>query len=94
MLQYGASLGLFIGECACGSHLGNDLSLDCLLYPSLIQYVRHQLPPKIAPPFVQVTKAKVEVLQKPWQRVTQGGMPHEHGYSVTGTEVCIVVYEA
>ena len=28
---------------------------------------------------VQVTKAKIWVEQKPWQRVSMGGKPHDHG---------------
>ena len=30
---------------------------------------------------VQVTKAKIWVEQKPWQRVSMGGKPHDHGAS-------------
>jgi urate oxidase len=34
-----------------------------------------------------VTKAKILVEEKPWKRVTVNGVPHDHGYSVTGTEI-------
>ncbi|KAL6762326.1 hypothetical protein V8C86DRAFT_2520231 [Haematococcus lacustris] len=42
-----------------------------------------------------VSKAKIMVEQKPWARVHLHGQPHEHGYSVTGTEVrtCYVTYD-
>lgn len=33
-----------------------------------------------------MTKAKVWVEKKPWQRVTVDGRPHDHGFAVTGTE--------
>jgi urate oxidase len=34
-----------------------------------------------------VTKAKVSVEQKPWKRLTVDGEPHDHGYSVSGSEI-------
>eukprot|EP00955_Chlamydomonas_euryale_P045930 353273-Chlamydomonas_euryale.AAC.23 len=34
----------------------------------------------------QVSRAKVHVEQKPWNRVNVDGMPHNHGYSINGTE--------
>ncbi|KXZ55900.1 hypothetical protein GPECTOR_2g1451 [Gonium pectorale] len=34
-----------------------------------------------------VSKAKIYVEQKPWARVQQGGLPHDHGYALQGTEV-------
>eukprot|EP00199_Chlamydomonas_sp_CCMP681_P005584 CAMPEP_0119102204 /NCGR_PEP_ID=MMETSP1180-20130426/1031_1 /TAXON_ID=3052 ORGANISM="Chlamydomonas cf sp, Strain CCMP681" /NCGR_SAMPLE_ID=MMETSP1180 /ASSEMBLY_ACC=CAM_ASM_000741 /LENGTH=261 /DNA_ID=CAMNT_0007086447 /DNA_START=94 /DNA_END=879 /DNA_ORIENTATION=- len=33
-----------------------------------------------------VSKCKVYVEQKPWVRLQQNGTPHNHGYSVSGTE--------
>lgn len=42
-----------------------------------------------------VTKAKVYVEEKPWKRILVDGIPHDHGYSVTGTEsrTCYVTYD-
>jgi len=34
-----------------------------------------------------VTKAKIWVDEQPWRRVLINGEPHEHGFSVSGTEV-------
>lgn len=34
-----------------------------------------------------VSKAKIVVEQKPWSRIQQGGLPHDHGFAVTGTEM-------
>ncbi|GLI59081.1 hypothetical protein VaNZ11_000768 [Volvox africanus] len=34
-----------------------------------------------------VSKAKVYIEQKPWNRVQMGGLPHDHGYALAGTEV-------
>jgi urate oxidase len=36
--------------------------------------------------YPEVTKAKIWVDQKPWQRVSIGGKAHDHGYSLAGTE--------
>ncbi|KAJ9528489.1 hypothetical protein QJQ45_020531 [Haematococcus lacustris] len=43
----------------------------------------------------RVSKAKIMVEQKPWARVHLYGQPHEHGYSVTGTELrtCYVTFD-
>ncbi|PNW74909.1 hypothetical protein CHLRE_12g504950v5 [Chlamydomonas reinhardtii] len=34
-----------------------------------------------------VSKAKIYVEQKPWTRVQQSGLPHDHGFALQGTEV-------
>lgn len=34
-----------------------------------------------------VSKAKISVEQKPWNRVHVNGVPHDHGYMLTGTEI-------
>jgi len=36
--------------------------------------------------YPKVSKAKVKVQAKPWQRVEIGGEAHDHGYTVNGTE--------
>ncbi|EFJ50531.1 hypothetical protein VOLCADRAFT_73602 [Volvox carteri f. nagariensis] len=34
-----------------------------------------------------VSKAKIYVEQKPWNRMQIGGLPHDHGYALAGTEM-------
>lgn len=37
--------------------------------------------------YPRVSKAKVWVEQAPWKRLEVGGIPHDHGYAMCGTEV-------
>lgn len=45
--------------------------------------------------YPRVSRAKVWVEQAPWKRVTIGGISHEHGYEMSGSEVrtAAVVYD-
>lgn len=66
--EVGAPLACAFPSCCKPAGSGSHGILHCLM---------HQLNSR----GVQVTKAKIWIEQKPWQRVSMGGKPHDHGTS-------------